>query len=299
MVAFLGSPKQVAPNGALLNNNIRDSTLAEKLNPPYRNYQLRIDQNVSDKDKLFGRYSWYNRNSSYNNYTGNLYVGDRFLFVSKQGMVDDVHTFNGNTILNVRYGFNASFVVRMRLKVNMARPDDWFSLHITRRLAKASGAFRASISAAMGAARCDGWQWPHNEFRPVSSHFATAVVNRAQRIPRSDLAARCASIAKTVSFRSNNQSGQFSFDNTYTRLNSSGAGTNDVEGLQAFAAFLLGYPSDADRASFQITSSTQDVGLFAQDDLRLQELTLNSTPRWEFEQALTERQNKSVSTDLS
>ena len=54
---------------SLLNNNIRDSTLAEMLNPPYRNYTIRIDQNIGDKNRLFGRYSWYNRTSSYNNYT--------------------------------------------------------------------------------------------------------------------------------------------------------------------------------------------------------------------------------------
>ena len=37
---------------ALLNNNIRDSTLAEMLNPPYRNYTIRIDQNIGDNDKI-------------------------------------------------------------------------------------------------------------------------------------------------------------------------------------------------------------------------------------------------------
>ena len=29
-----------------------------------------------------------------------------FLFISRQGVIDDVHTFNATTILNVRYGFN-------------------------------------------------------------------------------------------------------------------------------------------------------------------------------------------------
>jgi hypothetical protein len=83
VLAFMGSPKQPSPSG-LLNNNIRDSQLAEVLNPPYRNYSIRIDQSVGEKDKVFGRYSQYNRQSSYNNYTNSIYVGDRFVFQSKQ-----------------------------------------------------------------------------------------------------------------------------------------------------------------------------------------------------------------------
>ena len=97
------------------------------------------------------------------------------------------------------------------------------------------------------------------------------------------------------SFKSNNQSGHFIFDNTFTR-NGSAAGT-DVEGMQAFASFLLGYPTTMQivRAS-DYSEYSKTWGFFAQDDLRLtNKLTLNLGLRWEFEQALTERQNKSVS----
>src|SRR6185312_14760709 len=82
VLTYLGSPKQPSPSG-LLNNNIRDSTLPEVLKPPYRNYTIRLDHSVTANDKLFGRYSWYNRASSYNNYTNSIYVGDRFRFFSK------------------------------------------------------------------------------------------------------------------------------------------------------------------------------------------------------------------------
>src|SRR5256885_1026903 len=113
VLAFMGSPKhgpQCAAGTAvcLLNNNITDSTLAEKLNPPYRNYMLRFDQNVGQSDKVFGRYSWYNRKSTYNNYTGGVFVGDRFLFISNQGMVDGIHTFNPSPILNLSNACNRS-----------------------------------------------------------------------------------------------------------------------------------------------------------------------------------------------
>ncbi len=33
---------------------------------------------------MYGRFSWYDRNSNYNNYFGNLSTGEWFKFVSRQ-----------------------------------------------------------------------------------------------------------------------------------------------------------------------------------------------------------------------
>jgi len=66
-------------------------------------------------------------------------------------------------------------------------------------------------------------------------------------------------------FKSNNQTGQFSFDNTYTRAGS--ASTADNTGLQAFAAFLLGYPSTmAIVRAADYSEYSKTWGFFAQDD---------------------------------
>src|SRR5256714_3707182 len=249
VLAFMGSPKhgpQCAAGTAvcLLNNNITDSTLAEKLNPPYRNYTLRFDQNVGQSDKVFGRYSWYNRKSTYNNYTGGIFVGDRFLFISKQGMVDGVHTFNASTILNLRYGFN-------RFVRGSDAPEGQYGLDLT------TLGFPASYNNAIGEGirrfpRFDftstgGRGTPlsnahTNEFRPHSSHFVTAVLNRAQGIHSLKFGGEMRIYREDDSFKSNQQSGQFVFDNQFTRP-SFATSSNDKEGLQAFAAFLLGYPS--------------------------------------------------------
>ena len=298
VLAFMGSPKHGPQSGALINNNITDSTLAEVLNPPYRNYTLRLDQNISDKDKIFGRYSWYNRKSSYNNYTGNLYVGDRFLFVSKQGVVDEVHTFNANTVLNLRYGFN-------RFIRGSDAPEGQYGLDLT------TLGFPASFNNAIAEnirrfprfdfscfQNCTGATVGNghtNEFRPVSSHFVTAVLNRTEGKHSLKFGGEMRIYREDDSFKSNQQSGQFIFDNTYTRIGS--ANSNDVEGLQAFAAFLLGYPTTMQivRAA-DYSEYSKTWGFFAQDDLRLtSKLTLNFGLRYEFEQPLFERQNKSIS----
>src|SRR6185369_12372286 len=129
----------------------------------------------------------------------------------------------------------------------------------------------------------------------VSSHFGTAVLNWVNGKHALRFGGEMRIYREDDSFKSNAQSGQFGFDNTYTKP-TNGSFT-DVEGLQAFAAFLLGYPSTMQitRAS-DYSEYSKTWGFFAQDDLRLtSKLTLNLGLRWEFETALTERQNKSVS----
>jgi hypothetical protein len=301
VAAYLGSPKAAAAPGQLLNGNLSDTTLAETLNPPYRNYTIRIDQNISDKDKVFGRYSWYNRKSTYNNYTGTIYVGDRFLFLSKQGVIDEVHTFNANTVLNLRYGFN-------RFVRGSDAPEGQYGMDLTtlafptafnNAIASAIRRFPSfGFSSVGGSAGVTIGNAHTNEFRPVSSHFATAVINRTQGIHSLRFGAEMRIYREDDSFRSNSQSGTFAFDNTYTRPNSSAsANGNDLEGLQAWAAFLLGYPSTTSITKLADYSEySKTWGFFGQDDVRVgKKLTLNLGLRWEFESPLTERQNKSVS----
>jgi hypothetical protein len=298
VLPFLGSPKHGPQGTSLINNNITDSTLPELMDPPYRNYTIRLDQTIGEKDKVFGRYSWYNRKSTYNNYTGTLYVGDRFLFISKQAVVDELHTFNATTVLNVRYGFN-------RFIRGSDAPEGQYGMDLTTLGFPSS--FNNAIDPGLrrfprfdfncansctGAALGNGHT---NEFRPVSSHFATAVLNKAMGKHSLRFGGEMRIYREDDSFKSNQQSGQFIFDNTYTRLGSASAA--DVEGLQGFAAFLLGYPTTMQivRAS-DYSEYSKTWGFFGQDDLRLtQKLTLNLGLRWEFEQALTERQNKSIS----
>lgn len=298
VMSYWGSPKHGPQGNFLLNNNIRDSTLAEVLDPPYRNYTIRLDQVIGDKDKLFGRYSWYNRKSSYNNYTDSIYVGDRFVFASKQAVLDEVHTFNNNTLLNLRYGFN-------RFIRAPDAPEGQYGMDLT------TLGFPASFNNAIGEGirrfprfdfncfqNCTGAAVGNghtNEFRPVSSHFGTAVLNWAKNKHSFRFGGEMRIYREDDNFKSNNQSGHFIFDNTYTRIGS--ANSNDVEGIQGFASFLLGYPTTMQivRAA-DYSEYSKTWGFFAQDDLRLtSNLTLNLGLRWEFEQALTERQNKSVS----
>jgi Carboxypeptidase regulatory-like domain len=287
ILTYFGEPK----NPGLL-GNIFDSTLTEKTQP-YDNYTFRVDQNISSKNRMFVRGSWYNRFSIYNDYTGTPYSGVNFLFNSRQGVIDDVHTFDATTVLNVRYGFNR--FIRGQDQEADARGFDLTQLgfpasfsNLTsediRRFPRIDFPTNTVLSNGMS-----------NEFRPVSSHSVSAVLNKVLNTHSAKFGVEMRIYREDDSFSSNDQTGQFIFDNTYTRQNSSSGA--DFNGLQAFASFLLGYPTTVNfvrRADYSEYSKTW--GFFVQDDWRVNnKLTLNLGLRYELETPLVERQNKSVS----
>jgi hypothetical protein len=287
-----GSPK----NPSVLTGNINDSTLAEKTRK-YDNYTYRIDQNFGGKDRFFWRYSAYTRDSSYNNYTGTSYIGDRFGFISKQTVLDDVHTFNGTTILNVGYGYNRFIRAtdapegQRGLDLTTLGFPSYYNGYVSegiRRFPRLDFNCTSCTGATLGNGHT-------NENRPVDSHSFKAVLNWTHSKHSIKAGSEMRIYREDDSFKSNNQTGQFVFDNTYTRVGS--ASSADYQGLQAFAAFLLGYPTTAQlvRAA-DYSEYSKTWGFFGQDDFRIsQKLTLNLGLRWEFETPLVERQNKSVS----
>ena len=279
------------PKTSGLPGNIYDSTLAETAD--YSNFTARLDQKISDSNKMFVRYSWYNRDSNYNEYLDSEASGTWFQFQSYQAVIDDVHVINPTTVLNVRYGYN-------RFERNSGQQPDarnWdmtlldFPAQYNSLISEAARYFprldfdgNTMIDVAYG-----------NDFRPTTSHTAVATLNKAltQHSLKGGLEMR---IYREDSLSTANaQSGQYAFTNAYTRQ-SSASGT-DYQGLQNYASFLLGLPNTTSllRAS-DYSEYSKTWGFFVQDDWRVSsKLTLNLGLRWEIETALTERNDKSVS----
>ena len=290
ILKYYSLPKNSGTNAATgPAGNISDATLAEQTQP-YNTLTGKIDHKFSANNRMFARYSWYQRDSHYDNYLDSAASGTLFQFISKQFVVDDVHVFNGTTVLNVKYGYN-----RFDRNADMELPEAiGFDLtkigfpaayntmvpEAIRRFPRLDFTSGDMVSVAYG-----------NDFRPVTSHTFAATLNKSMGSHAVKAGTEIRLYTERSTPTGNAQSGQYTFSNTYTRQ-SSASGT-DYQGLQAYATFLLGMPSTSAISvlpSFSEYSYTS--GFFVQDDWRVSnKLTVNLGLRYEVETPLAERQN--------
>ncbi|MFO7693378.1 MAG: TonB-dependent receptor [Vicinamibacterales bacterium] len=280
------------PKNAGLAGNITDSKLPETAD--YNSLTGRIDQKLADNNRMFARYSWYNRDSIYNEYLGfPESSGTWFQFQSWQFVVDDVHVINPTTVLNVRYGYN-------RFDRNSGQQEEARQFDLTRL------GFPSQYNALIPEANryfprldFDGTTMIDvafgNDFRPVTSHTAIATLNKSWGVHALKGGAEMRMYGERSESTANAQAGRYQFTNAYTRQ-SSASGT-DYFGLQNYAAFLLGLPSTTSitrAGTYDEHSITW--GFFVQDDWRVSDrLTLNLGLRYEVESPMVEAQNRSVS----
>ena len=280
------------PKNPGLAGNITDSKLPETAN--YNSITGRVDQKLSTNNRMFARYSWYNRDSIYNEYLGNpVSSGTWFQFQSWQFVADDVHVINPTTVLNVRYGYN-------RFDRNSGQQEEARNYDLTQLGFPAQyNAIIPEINRYFPRLDFDGTTMIDvafgNDFRPVTSHAFVATLNKAWGAHALKGGAEIRVYGERSRSTGNDQSGRYQFTNTYTRQNS--ASGTDYFGLQNYAAFLLGLPSTTSitRAAVYDERSVTS-GFFVQDDWRISDkLTINLGLRYEVETPLSERDNQSVS----
>jgi hypothetical protein len=285
---YIGRP--LSPGNADGTGNFQQPSLPETIK--YATNTIRVDHVATDKQRIYGRFSWYDRNSNYNNYFNNLATGEWFQFISRQAAFDHVWVMSSSTVLNLRYGFN-----RFVRGTDTNPANHGFDL--------TSLGFPSAYQSLIGDdlrrfPRFDitGYQGTGfgGEFRPnVTNSFVGTLTNAlgAHSI-RTGMEFR--RYAETSTFFANDQTGQFVFDANWTRGPLDNSPTAPGSLGQSFAAFLLGLPTSGQivrRASYDEASST--YGFYVQDDWRVgPRLTLNLGLRYEIEAPLREAQNRSV-----
>jgi hypothetical protein len=285
---YIGKPRTAGNTDGT--NNFQNPSLPEEIK--YANNTIRVDHNITNKQRMYGRVSWYDRNSNYNNYFNNLSTGEWFKFVSRQVAVDHVYALTNSTVLNMRYGYN--WFVRGTTSNPANHGFDLTSL-----------GFPASYNSAIPDdirrfPRFDitGYQGTGigGEERPNETHSFIATLTRAAGAHSLRGGMEFRQYRETNDFFANNQTGQFNFDSTWTRgpLDNSPAAPGSLG--QSFASFLLGLPSSGFVARVSgYDEKSQNWGFYVQDDWRVNgRLTLNLGLRYEYETPLSELENRSV-----
>lgn len=276
------------PDGS---NNFQNPALLESIK--YGTYSLRGDQNIGDKQRLFVRYSWYDRDSNYNNYFNNLSTGEWFQFASRSAVIDDVITLSPSTVLQFNYGYNR--FIRATLPNPEASGFNLTSLGFPQAYADAIPEQirrfpRVDIAGYQGTGF--GGEW-----RPNDLHSFNVQLSKSKGTHMVRTGTEFRSYRETRRLFANDQVGRFNFDSTWTRGPLDNAPTSPNSYGQSYAAFLLGLPNATSLVVRQPDYAEQSTswGFFVHDDWRVnRKLNLNLGLRYEFETPLTERFNRSV-----
>lgn len=244
-------------------------------------YNTRIDHQLTQKDQIFGTFSWSDetRNSKALRPLG----GEGFPLANRLVTASWLHTFSPTILNDFRFGFNRSRTFRLsETSFGQNYAKDLFGLKNTTDQpivygvpSFSVGGFSAigSISQAIGATD-ENMQFTDNLSIIKGKHNLRTGFQ----------------ISRQAYYQITNFSGNptFTFDGRYTRAQQAGYGIAD---------FLLGTPS---RAQGAIGDGAQDMrttfyGAYIQDDWRIaSNFTINVGIRYEFARSPVEINNKSL-----
>jgi hypothetical protein len=256
----------------------------------YYSHLVRIDQTVSQSNRLFGRVAFSkNIEELFNDYYHTQASGVDLMRRSRTLALDDVHVFGPAIVLNVRYGYTRFIEERFTPKSLGVSPTAF--------------GFDAGLASQID---------PHGYVFPtitVSGYSTLGNENPSHNVSdihtaniSVDHLMRTHSLKTGVDVRAyrtySHSYGQavpaMAFDNTYT-LGPSDTSSSAPRG-QALAAFLLGVPTTTSIARND-SSANQSVGIapYIQDDWKVRRnLLVTIGLRWEYEGPVTERFNRST-----
>ena len=280
--------------------NARDEPLnnytgsAEPFNWSYKAASNRIDYNLSEKHRLFGRWTWMKYREDRQDWTYETVRGLHTNGVNrnlKSAMLDYVFTQSGSTVYDVMTSFS-DFEEGSAYKVPFDFPPS--KLGLPSYLDQ-----KAGVNAVLPVMATAGYQTMGQPVPAFASNQLWSVNGTVMHVRGSHTIRAGMSGRRYQKFNGQpgNTSGNFGFTNLYTRKEDDGLTPAGNLG-HSWVAFMMGLPTSLsiDTNDSHATHS-YSMGWFAQDQWRLSpKLTLNLGLRLEYELGLRERFNRALTS---
>ncbi|MBV8707453.1 MAG: TonB-dependent receptor [Acidobacteriaceae bacterium] len=256
-------------------------------------FDERIDQNFSERDQFFARYSYLETTLDTPAFLGPVLNGDPFASTAftrnQNGVVSEVHTFSPAMINEARVGVN-----RVRTDFDAFGANDPTAIQvgipgINEFCGTCGGLPTINVSGLNG--------FGHTPFAPTRRHDTVWQIVDNFTFIRGKHTVKSGADLQFIGanfYQTSNPVGEFDFNRNIT--------SNQGQGGIGLASFLLGYYSFAGRNTMTVTPSnrTKNLFFFTQDDYRVSpNLTLNLGLRYEIYTAVRDAHNRISNFDLA
>jgi hypothetical protein len=269
-------------------NNYPQPNLTEYAN--YFTHAVRIDESLSNNDRLSLRGNGYKRNTWRNDYFQTRASGLTEQYKPTGGGIDEVHAFSGSLVLNVRYGYTRFTRETIPL---YGRDFDLTTLGFPKALNDAIGAPMREFPVF----NINGYFTSLNtgEARFMDTHSLVVAFSKLYHSHSIDFGMEARAYRQSKYNGNSTRSGSYVFDTTWTRgpLDNN----NSAPRGQGMAAFLLGLPSASSLIARNADLAEQSTlwSGYVQDAWRAhRRLTVTYGVRYELEGPLTERFDRSI-----